>query len=198
VFIKANLLVHIQLSSWHESEVLDPPSLIFGLNQLNGMPTAGDYRRIFEYNEKVLRSFFEALSKLPWDTVAKNMEASHRSMKNILVHILTVGNGWINYNAQGKSDKIPWEDHDYENYHSMDKVGKFMSRVMVGVEDFMKRLDDGDLSKTITAPWMAGEHELGDVLMQVTFEQAHHLGEIIALLWQLNIEPPEMTWIMNT
>jgi hypothetical protein len=31
--------------------------------------------------------------------------------------------------------------------------------------------------------------------MQVTFEQAHHTGELIALFWQQDIEPPEMTWI---
>ncbi len=59
-------------------------------------------------------------------------------------------------------------------------------------------MDDNALFKKITAPWLKREHELGDVLMQVTFEQAHHLGEIIALLWQVNTEPPEMTWIMNT
>jgi len=31
--------------------------------------------------------------------------------------------------------------------------------------------------------------------MQVTFEQAHHTGEFIALFWQIDVEPPEMTWI---
>ena len=30
---------------------------------------------------------------------------------------------------------------------------------------------------------------------QVTLEQAHHLGELIALFWQIDVEPPEMTWI---
>ena len=29
----------------------------------------------------------------------------------------------------------------------------------------------------------------------MTFEQAHHLAELIALLKQQDIEPPEMTWI---
>ena len=72
-----------------------------------------------------------------------------------------------------------------------------MLKVLAGVNVFLKGLDDNALSKKITAPWLEGEHELGDVLMQVTFEQAHHLGEIIALLWQVNTEPPEMTWIMN-
>jgi uncharacterized damage-inducible protein DinB len=162
------------------------------------MPNAEDFRRIFRYNEKVLNAFFDALSKLSWDIASKNCEASHYSMKNIFVHILSVYNGWINYNALGKSNEIPWAEHDYETYHSMKQVRGFMVKVMTGIDDFMKNLDDKSLSKKITAPWMEGEHELQDVLMQVTFEQAHPIGEIIALLWQANIEPPEMTWIMNT
>jgi len=74
----------------------------------------------------------------------------------------------------------------------MSQVEELMSKVLGGVDGFMKELNDDDLSKKITGPWMEGEHELSDV-MQVTLEQAHHLEEIIALLWQLNIEPPEMT-----
>jgi uncharacterized damage-inducible protein DinB len=126
------------------------------------------------------------------------MEASHDSMKNIFIHILTVYNGWINYNALGKSDSIPWEEHDPKNYHSMSETEQFLSKVMKGVRGFMEELKDPSLSNKISAPWMEGEHALSDVLMQVTLEQAHHLGEIIALLWQLNIEPPQMTWIDNT
>jgi len=80
----------------------------------------------------------------------------------------------------------------------MEQVKGFMLKVLAGVNVFLKALDDKAPTKKITAPWMEGEHELRDVLLQVTFEQAHHLGEIIAMLWQTNIEPPEMTWIMNT
>ncbi len=118
-------------------------------------------------------------------------------MKNTFVHILSVYNGWINYNALGKSNEIPWAEHDYDKYDSMEQVKEFMLKVLGGVNAFMKVLDDKALFKMIIAPWMESEHELRDVLMQVTFEQAHHLGEIIALLWESNIEPPEMTWIMN-
>jgi uncharacterized damage-inducible protein DinB len=162
------------------------------------MQTADDFRRIFRYNEKVLQTFLTTLNQLPWDVLSKNMEASHYSMKNIFIHILTVHNGWRNYNALGKSDSIPWDEHDYENYHSMKQIQDFMSKVMEGVRRFMDGLSDSTLTKKITAPWMEGGHDLGDVLMQVTFEQAHHVGELIALLWQLNIEPPPMTWIDYT
>jgi uncharacterized damage-inducible protein DinB len=159
------------------------------------MPTADDFRRIFDYNEKVLRSFFTALTRIPWDAVSKNMDASHNSMKNIFVHILTVYNGWINYNALGKSDSIPWEKHDPQNYHSMSQIEEFMGTVLDGVTHFIGELNDSELSRRITAPWMEGGYELTDILFQITLEQAHHLGEIIALLWQMNIEPPPMTWI---
>jgi len=162
------------------------------------MQTADDFRRIFRYNENVLQAFFNALNQLPWDVLSKNMEASHHSMKNIIIHILTVYNGWVNYNVLGKSDSIPWEEHDYENYHSIKQIQDFMSKVMQGVQRFMEGLNDSTLTKKITAPWMEGDHDLSDVLMQITFEQAHHLGELIALLWQLNIEPPPMTWIDYT
>jgi uncharacterized damage-inducible protein DinB len=33
-----------------------------------------------------------------------------------------------------------------------------------------------------------------DVLIHVFEEEVHHRGEIIALLWQMGIEPPLMGW----
>jgi uncharacterized damage-inducible protein DinB len=129
------------------------------------MSDAQYYRRAFTYNERVLRAFFDTLSDLPWERVAKNVESAHYSMKNTFVHILSVYNGWINYNALGRSSEIPWEEHDGEKYQSMEQVKEFMLKVLVGVDAFMERLDNGTLSKKITAPWMKGEHELRDVLI---------------------------------
>ncbi len=119
-------------------------------------------------------------------------------MKGIFVHILTVYNGWLNYNVYGRSSEIPQEMHNPDNYHSVKDIQKFMRKIWQGVDEFMDNLDDVILSKKVKAPWLPGSHTVGDVLMQVTIEQSHHIGEIIALFWQIDIEPPEMTWIMNT
>lgn len=157
------------------------------------------YRKLFAYNRKVLNSYLKAISKLPWKTASKNMESSHNSIKNTFVHILTVYNGWLNYNVYGRSSEIPHEtEHNPDNYSSAQDIRKFMSKVWKGVDKLMANLDDELLAKKIKAPWMPRSHALGDVLMQVSLEQAHHIGEIIALFWQMDIEPPEMTWIMNT
>ena len=127
------------------------------------------------------------------------MEASHHSIKNIFIHILTVHNGWLNYNVYGKSSEIPHEtDHNPDTYHSMREIKSFMNKVLRGEGKLLGNLNEQLLSKKISAPWLPGTHELADVLMQISIEQAHHIGEIIALFWQLNVEPPEMTWMMNT
>ena len=34
-----------------------------------------------------------------------------------------------------------------------------------------------------------------DVLIHVITEELHHRGEIIATLWQMNIQPPDMGWL---
>ena len=156
------------------------------------------YRRLFAYNKKVLNAYLNALAKVPWKTISKNMEASHYSMMGIFVHILGVYNGWLNYNVYGRSSKIPVETLDTDNYLSVRDIRKFMSNVWKGVDKLLEGLDERLLSKKVKAPWLPGYHYVADVLMQVSFEQAHHIGEIIALMWQLDIEPPEMTWIVNT
>lgn len=156
------------------------------------------YRRLFTYNRKVLYSYLEALSKLPWKTVSKNMGTSHESMVDTFIHILTVYNGWLNYNVYAKSSEIPHDtEHNPENYHSMKDIRAFADKVWRGVDKLLDKLDDEFLLKRVRAPWLPGSHRVCDVLMQVTFEQAHHIGELIAMLWQLDVEPPEMTWIMT-
>lgn len=163
--------------------------------------SAGDsifYRRLLLYDRKVLQSYLSAISKLPWKTATKNLEASHYSIAGIFVHILGVYNGWLNYNLYGRSTEIPTETLDMDNYHSARDVRKFMDAVWRGIDRLLDKLDDQYLAETkVRAPWMPGDHALGDVLMQVSLEQAHHIGEIIALFWQLDTEPPEMTWILS-
>lgn len=155
---------------------------------------ADDYRRIFKYNWAVLRAFLDTLDQLPSQLVSSNLEASHNSMKDIFTHILTVYDGWLNHARSGESSGVPESELD-ECYQSMENMKRYMKHVESTVDKLLEGLTDSMLVHSIKVEWMDREHSLADALMQVTLEQAHHLGEIIALLWQHNIEPPEMTWI---
>lgn len=161
------------------------------------MTSPDDYERIFEYNKKVLHAFYGKLSSLPWELVARNMETSHHSMKNIFVHVLVVYDGWMYRNTDEMKKDVPWQDYKGENYYSMKDVGSFMERVLKNVDSLLVNLTEEKLSSSVKAPWFDVSMKLCDAMMQVTFEQAHHIGEIIAMMWQRNIEPPDMTWFDN-
>jgi uncharacterized damage-inducible protein DinB len=34
-----------------------------------------------------------------------------------------------------------------------------------------------------------------DILIHAALENIHHFGELIAMLWQIDVEPPHMGWL---
>jgi len=160
------------------------------------MVSLADFREIYEYNWQLLRDYCAALTRLPKDELVKNREATYESMKNIFFHILGVHDGWLNVSAQGASaDSKVYDVDDFDAITSMDVLGAYMEKVIAKERAFLGKLKDADLERPVQPSWKKRPHPLRDALMQVTFEQAHHTGELIALFWQQDIEPPEMTWI---
>ena len=159
------------------------------------MVTIADFRSIYAYNWRTLRDYCEALSKLPKGQLVKDREATYGSMKNIFHHILSVHDGWLNVTAQGASADPEMREKDFDEVPSMDDLRGYLEAIIAKEGRFLKTLKDKDLDRGIQPEWKTRPWPLRDAFLQVTFEQAHHLGELIALFWQQDIEPPEMTWI---
>jgi len=159
------------------------------------MTTAADFRSVYEYNWWVLREYAAALAKLPQDELVKNREATYESMKNIFHHILSVHDGWLNVTAQGASADPAMRERDFDEIDSMEPLRGYLDKIITKEKSFLASLKDEDLDRGVQPEWKERPHPLRDALMQVTLEQAHHLGELIALFWQMDIEPPEMTWV---
>ena len=159
------------------------------------MVTVADFRHIFGYNWQVLRDYSEALGKLPTSELQKNREATHNSLKNIFHHLLSVHDGWLNVTAQGASADPAVRERDVNEFASMEELQAYMEKIIAKEGQWLAKLTDEDLDTLIRPEWKERPHPIRDALLQVTFEQAHHVGELIALLWQMDVEPPEMTWI---
>lgn len=159
------------------------------------MVSADDFRSIYEYNWRVLRDYADGLAKLPRDAVVKNREATYHSMKNVFHHILSVHDGWLNVTVQGQSADPEMRKRDFDDVESMEPLRAYLEKIIAKEGAFLEKLATKDLERPVQPEWKERPHPLRDALMQVTFEQAHHLGELIALFWQMDIEPPEMTWI---
>lgn len=159
------------------------------------MTSAADFVSIYEYNWWVMREYGVALAKLPREELVKSREATHESIVHIFHHILSVHDGWLNVTAQGASADSAMRERDWDEVESMDDLRAYMEKIIAKEKRFLASLSDKDLDRPIQPEWKTRPHPLRDGLMQVTLEQAHHLGELIALFWQMDIEPPEMTWV---
>ena len=159
------------------------------------MLRADDFRKIYAYNRQVLEVFCRKLERLPWSIVSKDRGVTWHSMAGVLNHVLGVYDGWLNFVAQGASADDAAHRRAWDQLTSMAEVRAFLETLWPGVDRLLRGLTDASLRRRVRAPWQPKACTLEDALMQVTLEQAHHTGELIAMLWQEDLHPPEMTWL---
>lgn len=152
-----------------------------------------DVRKLIEYNEEVRHRYFGALAKLPWDELIRNREASFHSIRNIFIHILDATDYWLDFllNEQLRTKR------EFDDYKTKEDVWKYMDRVEARMRTYTAPLTPKGLLKEYTVKNDSGEITqvtAEDVLIHVFEEEVHHRGELIALLWQMGIEPPLMGW----
>jgi uncharacterized damage-inducible protein DinB len=152
-----------------------------------------EVRALIEYNAEVRQRYFDALAKLPWDEFVKDREASWHSVRNIFVHTLNAVNYWLDFLQGKKADA----HRDLDAYNTLDDVQGLMRSVETRMQEFLNSLTPDQLAKKYTVTDDLGrttQVTTEDVLVHVFEEEVHHRGELIGLLWQMNIEPPSMGW----
>jgi len=148
---------------------------------------------LIEYNEKIRHKYFETLEKLPWEEFARNREASFHSMRNILVHTLGAVNYWLDFLKKENTRSRK----EFDDYKSFRDVQALMEQVEKRTHDYFDSLPSGGLQEKYTVTNDMNETvevTAEDILIHVFEEEVHHRGELIALLWQIGVEPPLMGW----
>lgn len=154
-------------------------------------------RRLAAYDRAVFERYLRWVVRLGWKEAAANREIGHRSFKNTLVHILNVHEAWFVAVAQGRWEIFDAPGRREDDVASWGDLRRYRDRVWAGADDLMDQLSEARLGRRVKAPWMPGRYSLEDAFYQVSFEEAHHLGEIIGAAWQVDRSTPEMTWIRN-
>jgi uncharacterized damage-inducible protein DinB len=94
----------------------------------------------------------------------------------------------------------PAEPTDIGDPPSLEEVQRFEREVDAAVREYFRRLSEKDLDRKYSAPKPAGysreiEITVRDTLLHLLEEEIQHRGEMNALLWQLDVEPPVLDWI---
>jgi hypothetical protein len=99
--------------------------------------------------------------------------------------------------AQEKCEVFERPGRRPDEVGSLAELRAYRDRVWTGVDALMATLTEARLGRRVKAPWMPGTYTLEDAFFQSSIEQAHHIGEMIAVFWQADRRPPKMTWIEN-
>jgi uncharacterized damage-inducible protein DinB len=152
-----------------------------------------DVKDLLEYNARVRHRYVETLEKMSWEEFTKNREASFHSMRNIFIHTLEAIDYWLDF-LQKKNLR---NKRNFDDYKSFKEVRAYMEKIEERMNDHLASLPREGLNKKYTVKGDGGKPmkiTVEDVLIHVFEEEIHHRGELIALLWQIGIEPPTMGW----
>ena len=152
-----------------------------------------DIKELLEYNETVRHRYFETFTKLSWDEFTKNREASFNSFRNIFIHTLGALDYWLDFLQKQNLHS----EKKFDEYTTYDQVRTYMEHVEKRMHTYLHSLPPKGLKKTYK---VTGDNHkttkitAEDILIHVFEEEIHHRGELIALLWQIDIDPPAMGW----
>jgi uncharacterized damage-inducible protein DinB len=153
---------------------------------------------LYDYASRVRRRFADRLAELPWETLERNREASFYSMKNILLHMVDNEDWIVNWVIPGRGGD--YVRRKWAEYTSIGMVLAHLEEVEKKTRACLAGIDEDGLRRKVRFTLSSGnEFELviEECLLQSFTEQLYHMGELIALMWQENIEPPKMQWFWN-
>ena len=146
--------------------------------------------KLLEYSQFLRHKYLETLSKLPWEEVVKDRGASFPSLRDIYLHIVFVVDAYINYTLQGNRN---YPNINYNEYDSIEKITKYLEQVESKANAYLSKVTPEELARNIEIKQKDGSTLLvsvEDMLLDFFQEETHHRGELLALLWQMDIEPP--------
>jgi uncharacterized damage-inducible protein DinB len=155
-----------------------------------------DSRNLFEYSQALRNRYLEQMATLPWEEVIKSRGASFDSLRNILLHTIDAEDRLVNYVISGRTKD--WVSRNPADFHDIDSIRKRAREVESKTKAYVTGIETTELERNVELP-RAGipsiQVRVEDVLVTAALESIHHFGELIALLWQMDIEPPHIGWI---
>jgi uncharacterized damage-inducible protein DinB len=156
---------------------------------------------LMDFVHELREEFFERAAKLGWKEFTKNREVSMLSFRDIFLHLAYVEEQHVTQFCEARA--TPWMSEVMEipkdRYRSIAEVRKRLREVRaMGDQRFKTWNTPAQLRKP--AVWVASRRypirlTRDSALAQCVTEHLLHLGEVEAMLWQLDIAPPTTFWI---
>lgn len=150
--------------------------------------------RLLEYSQYLRHRYLETLGKLPWEEVVKDRGASFNSLRDIYLHCVSVLDFYVNHVVQGGTN---YPRINFDDYDNIEKINEYLEKVESKANAYLSKVTQEELSRKIERKMRDGTTimvTVEDILIDFFQEETHHRGELIALLWQMDVCPPHLGW----
>lgn len=155
-------------------------------------------RNWYAYNAVARQGYFATLSKLAPTELKRDRGASFPTLLDILGHSLGGTETWIV--RMSALNGAPFPQFEGPDDMSLDDLRRYDKTVQEQVGQFFSRLTDEDLNRTYLVPklppWWDEDFttSIRSTLLHVIEHELQHRGELNALLWQIDVDPPILDW----
>jgi len=161
------------------------------------MNEADAFREWFEYNREARHRYLEAFSSLPREELARDRGASFPTILGIQAHSLRAIHFWLMRSTPGG---VPPLRTQLDDPPTLPQLTELEHEVDERVEELLRTLTPEEVDRVYVVP--KGRVFESDTPLSVRATRNHlieeelqHRGELNALLWQIDIDPPIFDWI---
>ncbi len=133
--------------------------------------------------------WWEGLEKLEATLLAEDTGASFRSPLGILTHMANVEQAWMDV----VEDSPPqWARHSTKKWDTLAPVKAYVEESRVRTHGIIGVMSEEDLARDHPAvgPFAKQAFSAEEILFTIITHECFHRGELLALLWQKDVEPP--------
>jgi uncharacterized damage-inducible protein DinB len=153
----------------------------------------------YRLNSTVRQHYLEAILALPAAERLKDRGASYPSLQGIYVHVLDGLRYWLELVPQDRVAEASAIEYPAQKMtpEALRAASEETDRIVLA---YVLALREGALELEIVAHFpgdtgpVAQRFPTGDVLWHMVEEEFQHRGELNALLWQIDVEPPIGTY----
>lgn len=149
----------------------------------------------YTYNSFVRKKYLqEIFQKLPDEERYKDKGASFPSVVDIFMHVIDAYRSWFIYTYEDR-----WSEFERlrgKKKYTKEEVEAEEVKLDTLLNNFLNALTPDDLQQWIAFKGRQDfrKIKLRDMLWHMVEEDLQHRGELNALFWQLNIDPPVTGW----
>ena len=148
---------------------------------------------MLRFNRRVRKALFDRLATLPGE-FERNAEISFYSIRDTLFHVLRTEDFWVNDFLTGVERLVARDAK--EDLKSVQDLERLWNRISDRTEEVIQTMGPEALVEVREQP-------LGDGVVRKTVEEylftfmiheVYHKGEVLAVLWQGDHEPPPVDY----